>query len=281
MGKAFRSSGSSSVWHFPRTSRALGIFAGMVVVMIRTSTFILIALLLQPDSASGQVKTEYMSAREGAPLLMSLFSRAGASGSLAYSGRCDKETHDLPLLKANVTKNNSIVHNLRAMLSSDRGMEVEEDVNGLIRITERNVPRDLLNVRIKNLAFVADPGPSLEAENVHSSGQEGLYNPSDALGHILSAPEVVNFRRIHNIGPFTFQMATGIRETALPNSPHVSGTLTDVSLSQALDYVLRTFPGIWVYENCSNKGNARAVFWFYENGPEWEVLRIHSASSSR
>ena len=32
--------------------------------------------------------------------------------------------------------------------------------------------------------------------------------------------------------------------------PHISGTLDNITLSEALDYVLKTFPGIWLYENC-------------------------------
>ena len=55
-----------------------------------------------------------------------------------------------------------------------------------------------------------------------------------------------------------------------PRLPHISGNLDNVTLSEALDYVLRTFPGLWVYENCPSKKRKRAVFiTFFRNGPVW------------
>jgi len=41
-----------------------------------------------------------------------------------------------------------------------------------------------------------------------------------------------------------------------------------VTLSEALDYMLKTFPGLWVYESCrgSGKDNRVVVFAFYRTG---------------
>ena len=36
------------------------------------------------------------------------------------------------------------------------------------------------------------------------------------------------------------------------------GELDDVTVSQALDYVLDAFPGFWVYENCVKKEGERS-----------------------
>jgi hypothetical protein len=53
-------------------------------------------------------------------------------------------------------------------------------------------------------------------------------------------------------------------------SPHpsFSGELNNVTLSEALDYMLKTFRGLWIYEECpaipAIKGNNRiADFSFY------------------
>jgi hypothetical protein len=51
--------------------------------------------------------------------------------------------------------------------------------------------------------------------------------------------------------------------------PRVSGELNNVTLSEALDYMLKTFPGLWVYENCHGSGNDKTrvvVFAFYRSG---------------
>jgi hypothetical protein len=49
-----------------------------------------------------------------------------------------------------------------------------------------------------------------------------------------------------------------------PELPEVAGQLNDVTVSQALDYILMTFPGYCVYENCTTPDGARAVnFEFY------------------
>jgi hypothetical protein len=40
----------------------------------------------------------------------------------------------------------------------------------------------------------------------------------------------------------------------------VHGELNDVTVSQALDYVLQTFPGYWIYENCATKERGRSVY---------------------
>jgi hypothetical protein len=45
--------------------------------------------------------------------------------------------------------------------------------------------------------------------------------------------------------------------------PSVPGELNDVTVAQALDYVLQTFPGFWLYQNCQNPdggGRSRLAF---------------------
>jgi hypothetical protein len=39
------------------------------------------------------------------------------------------------------------------------------------------------------------------------------------------------------------------------------GELDDVTVSQALDYVRRTFPGFWIYENCISPEGERSVYF--------------------
>jgi hypothetical protein len=211
---------------------------------------------------------------------MAVFSRAHASGSLEYWGSCDiGERPDFPTLKADLLSRGSTIETLRELFSDDPPMRVNKDAAGLIRMVELQVPRDLLEVKIKRVSFRAGAERPWELKNALIGGSDGLYDPQDALRHLLSTPEVVDFRRAHDIGPLDFEQVTGSHEEVSPHSPHISGELTDVTLSQALDHILDKFPGIWIYENCPSKRNAREVFFqFYQNTPVWEVLKKHNAS---
>ena len=50
-----------------------------------------------------------------------------------------------------------------------------------------------------------------------------------------------------------------------PGVPHISGHLNNVTFSEAMDYVLQAFPGIWIYENCprSHTKKRRVYFHFF------------------
>jgi hypothetical protein len=52
------------------------------------------------------------------------------------------------------------------------------------------------------------------------------------------------------------------------HKPSVHGELNDVTVAQALDYVLQTFPGLWTYQNCHNpEGGRKISVGFYDNLP--------------
>ena len=132
-------------------------------------------------------------------------------------------------------------------------MQVMQESDGTIRMIETGVPTDLLNIRIRDIVF-------------EGYGHSAVYNPNAALNFILSAPEVVAFMKLHDIGwPFAGEAAPGNPGAWPPDLPHISGSLDNVTLSEALDRVLKTFPGVWVYENCprSDKKNRVVYFRFF------------------
>jgi hypothetical protein len=194
----------------------------------------------------------------GRLLLGGIFSNAHASGSLEYWGVCNfKEPYpDFPKLKAISGHEASAVELLQEMLSLDPEMRVSQDRDGKIRMIEEDVPRDLLDVRIHYLRF---PG---EYHGAHM-----------AIGVILQSPEVIAFRREHTIGPET-DWVGGIGYSSdglVPTVPSVRGDLHDVTVREALDYVLQTFQGFWLYENCKNPGGGRIVYFDF-------ILNLPSAS---
>ena len=88
---------------------------------------------------------------------------------------------------------------------------------------------------------------------------------------IMKTPEVIAFRREHNVGPEA-DWGPGISypsDAFAVDKPSVHGEFYEITVRKALDYVLRTFPGFWVYENCQDRGlGRRVVMGFIENVPD-------------
>jgi hypothetical protein len=171
-----------------------------------------------------------------APLLGSL-KKANVSGSLEISGRCGFEwwnrlripplNDELPLQVA------------RETFADDPSIHVTQDADGTIRMVQTGVPTDLLNVKITHLS------------------RSYAYDPTGLVEAILWAPEVSEFRSTHHIHtPVGGRGVTG----GTPPDPHAIDSMDDLTVSQSLDRVLKTFPGVWVYQDClEDEGKTRSV----------------------
>jgi hypothetical protein len=93
------------------------------------------------------------------------------------------------------------------------------------------------------------------------------YDAGHALYYvILKAPEILSFAKAQKIQiPFVGMVGTQSPRQLPADRPHVSGSMDNLTLSQALDRLLKTFPGMWVYEDCpAVDGKGRSVaFWFF------------------
>lgn len=99
---------------------------------------------------------------------------------------------------------------------------------------ERAIPTDLLNFKIHHLSFFPSDAPA----------SDPVHGPQMAVLAILENPEVKAFRKANNIGPFAdLFMLPG---NCCSGGRVIHGELDDVTVSQALDYVLQTFPGFWI-----------------------------------
>jgi hypothetical protein len=183
------------------------------------------------------------------PLLQYAFGKEHVSGSIAYWGRCDihKPYPDFPPLVDPVNYSDTAVNLLREIFKNDQKMAVTLESQGLLRMTETDVPTDLLDVRIQHVSF----GSSTQ-------GTDMFNGPNNALRAILFAPEVVAYKRAHNIGPFADRWS-GPGDSA-SSGPQVTGDLNDVTVKEALDFILRTYPGFWIYQNCKSQNLGRDVF---------------------
>jgi hypothetical protein len=179
-------------------------------------------------------------------IIGTVLSRAHASGSLIYSGRCENNggNFDLPSLRLPADRSTPPLQMLREMFSDDPKMHVTQDANGNIRMVETDVPRDLLDLRIVQVSF--------------SSGASILNNGDEALLQIMATPDVKNYMTVNNIGPVTSGPYRFIGPSS-PDAPRISGDLYYVTVSEALDYILKTYPGFWAYESCENGDKGRIV----------------------
>jgi hypothetical protein len=174
----------------------------------------------------------------------------GVSGSIEFTGATCKADRlpEFPKFK-DIVSDTPSVQQLRDMFAINAAMNVSQDADGTVRMVEADVPSDILNVRIREVRF----------ESPYS------YYPNAALERVvLQAPGFKEFLRDHGINwPFNRDWgfsALGNPYPA-PEWPHVSGSLYDMKLSQLLDYIVRGFPGIWMYENCPQDRTRGRTVW--------------------
>jgi hypothetical protein len=193
--------------------------------------------------------------------ILEVLDKANLSGSLEFSGRCEslgvQDFPEFPKFRVPATSGGSPLQTLREILSDDPSMQVTQDPDGTIRMIESGVPTDILNVKIGHVTF----------ENSGISGQHGVYSANWALYLIFEAPEVAAFMKAHDIEwPFAvFGPLSGIiGKTPLPPSvPHISGSMDNLTFSEAMDRVVKTFPGIWIYENCPRSDTKKRLVYLH------------------
>lgn len=174
--------------------------------------------------------------------------KASVSGSLVYSS-CgfQKRIPDRVRIRSLSDYSGPPRAVLEKMFGDHPNIQITEEP-GVIRIAEADVPSDLLNFKIHHLSFEVFP-------------PESSHGPGVAVMAIQANPEVMAFRKAHNIGPNADHFM--LPGDAGSPSPIVSGELNDITVSQALDYVLGTFPGFWIYENCVNGSGVRTVYFSF------------------
>ena len=183
------------------------------------------------------------------PVVQKIVSGAQLSGSLEYWGVCDvgKPRPGFPELRPVSGHEGSALDVLQEMFADDPKMRVIQERDGKIRMAETDVPKDFLEVKIHHLSF-----PSLyHSGAIYHSGAMAVYA-------ILNTPEVIDFMD-HNIGRKVAWEGWGMPGQVVIHGPSVPGELNDVTVAQALDYVLQTFPGFWFYQNCHNPDVGRKI----------------------
>jgi hypothetical protein len=199
-------------------------------------------------------------------LVSNVLASARVSASLEYNGKCgpDVPVPDFPRAREPLKPYaQNPVNTFRSMFLVDGRIVVSQKSNGTIRIIEAGVQTDILDVRIGHLSF------------------QKISDPEEALGMVLGAPEVQSFIRARGIGqPVDMYTTPLYLLPGINRSPagmrSISGELNNVTLAEALDYILKTFPGFLLYQNCQSPDGQRLVYfalfpapgriWVWENG---------------
>jgi len=177
-------------------------------------------------------------------VVLTVLEDSGRPGSLEYQGACTGS--------GDITENFGIaaplqsdlhpVQALQRAFVGDPELTASQDASGLIRVVGGDVPTDLLNLRIHEVVFQRE------------------RDPRDAEYKLLALPEVHAYMQAHHI---TF-IQTIIGLIPPPSGRVLNVTLKGVTLSAALDRIAETFPGVWVYGECTRSGERHVLMFFHE-----------------
>ena len=166
------------------------------------------------------------------------------SGSLVFRGRCTDSGGMTDFFKvSSPAQGVAPIEALRQAFVNDSALTVKEDSSGMIRVVGGDVQPELLGVTIHDVKF--------QKEN----------DPREATYKLLASPELKTYMQDHRTEFVT--TSGGLVPPA--SGRHLNGTLTDMTVSQALDRIAQTFPGVWIYEECiTGQGEKRVEINFHE-----------------
>jgi hypothetical protein len=189
--------------------------------------------------------------------ILEVLDRAKLSGALELSAICNPgHIPGFPHFRTPLTTKTPPLQALHEILADTPGIKAMQGQDGKFRIIESGVSTDVLNIKISHLTF----------DVPLANGQMGVYSPGLALRIVSQASEVTAFMKAHAI-EFPYSGTGGgvpgnLNGKWPPGQPRVTGSLDNVTVSDALDHILETFPGLWVYENCPKDGKQDCRIFF-------------------
>jgi|HubBroStandDraft_1064217.scaffolds.fasta_scaffold150777_2 hypothetical protein len=220
------------------------------VKSMRALGAVLFALFLH-GAAIGQQSEQFRIGFEAAAQITQVLAKAGVSASLQYNGKCSPPVlvPDLPPIRHLKAYPQSPADSFRSMFSVRPQMAVSQERNGTIRVVENGIQTDVLSISIRHLSFT------------------GITDPDEALGQVLDAAEVQSFMQTRGIGQPRFMWSDvrwyelpGLKTSRAAGVPS-SDELNDVTVADALDHILKLFPGFWLYQNCVSSDGQRIVYF--------------------
>jgi hypothetical protein len=223
-------------------------------IFSRGLTFASLLILVCPCLGQNKGGVDQRAALE---VVQKILSNEQRSGSLEYWGFCDpdKGWPDFPEPRSISGRHGSALDLLQWMFADDPKMKIIQEPDGKIRMAEIDVPQDFLQVKIHYVSFSM---PFMNGAMAHSG--------SMAVYALLNRFEVRVFME-KNIGLEVPWEGWGMPGALTLKGPSVPD-LNDVTVEQALNEVLQTFPGFWYYQNCRDpQGRRRISVGFVTNLP--------------
>ena len=222
--------------------------------MVRHVVAVIFIAVLAVGEIQAQGPAYYGSTQASLLPLLEVLNTAGISASLEFSGSCNSlvgtDFPEFPQFNtAAAAKGATPLETVRQMFAGNTTVRVSQDADGTIRIVQRDTPLDFLNVKVARISFATAQSPVRPI----------FYSGNDALVYILSAPEVNRFIEEHNIQKLGFPIAGPMAPSPPPpNTLHFyPRPLENVTVFEAMDYIVKAFPGIWIYQNCAERNTRK------------------------
>jgi hypothetical protein len=166
------------------------------------------------------------------------------SGSLTLSGTCKATEVEKDIVPDALSQPpqgpfNDLGEAITAISRSNPHLTWVREASGLLRVRDDRVSNDVLRIRLQRVHFRNDA------------------NANDAIVDALSAPEVQAYFKMNRIEDSA--MPIGLIPTSTKGSPRLSGEVRDLTLGEALDYIMHYFPGLWIYSECQHDSLRRIM----------------------
>jgi hypothetical protein len=200
---------------------------------------ILIAALCCISPTPPQRNEEVQTSSSFITVVTKVLETRGRSASVEYRGVCAASGGITDSFNvATPSRNVSAIQALHDAFANEPRLKATEEASGLIRVVGGEVQTDLLDITIREFIFNAET------------------DPRDVTYKVLALPEVRAYMEAHRI-----KFITTIRGVVpTPRGVRLTGTIRNVTLSQALDRIAQAFSGEWIYGECATVEGERKVY---------------------
>lgn len=179
-----------------------------------------------------------------ANFVRAMFFVSQSSGSAVLRGTCKDTEEECGVLSDGISEPplgpfQNLGEAFSALSMRAPHISWRRDEEGLMRVRDDRATAGVLRVRLKRVQF------------------KSVVLQDDAIGEIMAAPEVLAYLNDNHIEGGS--VASHLEPASTRGLRKLSAELRDVTVAQALDQVVKFFPGMWTYVECSDGPIKRLV----------------------
>lgn len=204
---------------------------------------IIAAALLSTPAQSQELHLTQGSWSNVENLTLEMFFATRSSGSLILHGTCENTFDGRDVVSDTVSNLpdgtfKNLADGLTELSHREPHVSWTRDKSGSFQVIDDRAVSDILQLRLACVRF------------------KGAVTPTAAIRDLMSTPEIRAYLADNRIEEGTmFEHAGPVTTEGLPQ---LSGELRDVTVAQALDRIVRFFPGLWIFSECSD-GSVKRV----------------------